>query len=132
MPGKKRAPETQAIDELFPGTLSIIDLPAGKNFRKQLAAWTKAAYECTPQRTVPQISAAANGPVPGRIGGESPSKYCFYIVKENRTYDQVLVDMIEGNGDAKLCLFPEQETPNLHKIDRDFVLLDNFYVDAAK
>ncbi len=53
-----------------------------------------------------------------------------YIVKENRTYDQVLGDMKEGNGDASLVLFGEHVTPNLHKLAREFVLLDNFYVNS--
>ena len=53
-----------------------------------------------------------------------------YIVKENRTYDQVLGDMKEGNGDASLVLFGERVTPNLHKLAREFVLLDNFYVNS--
>lgn len=53
-----------------------------------------------------------------------------YIVKENRTYDQVLGDIKEGNGDPNLTLFGETITPNLHKIAREFVLLDNFYVNA--
>ncbi len=54
----------------------------------------------------------------------------FYIIKENRTYDQVFGDMKEGNGDPSLCLFPEKVTPNHHALAREFVLLDNFYVDA--
>jgi YVTN family beta-propeller protein len=63
-------------------------------------------------------------------GTPSPIKYCLYIIKENRTYDQVLGDLPQGNGDPKLCLFPERVTPNLHQIVRQFVLLDNFYADA--
>jgi hypothetical protein len=54
----------------------------------------------------------------------------FYVIKENRTYDQVLGDMPEGNGDPGLCLFPEIVTPNQHKLAKSFVLLDNFYVNA--
>ena len=53
-----------------------------------------------------------------------------YIVKENRTYDQVLGDIKEGNGDSSLCLFGEDVTPNQHALAREFTLLDNFYVDA--
>jgi hypothetical protein len=68
--------------------------------------------------------------VPAKAGLPSPIKYCIYVIKENRTYDQVLGDMPEGNGDASLCLFPEKTTPNHHKLAREFVLLDNFYVDA--
>ena len=58
------------------------------------------------------------------------SNTSIYIVKENRTYDQVLGDMKEGNGDASLVLFGEQVTPNHHKLAREFVLLDNFYVNS--
>jgi hypothetical protein len=65
-----------------------------------------------------------------RIGEPSPIKHVIYIVKENRTYDQVLGDMKEGNGDPNLCLFGEDVTPNQHALAREFVLFDNFYVDA--
>ena len=54
----------------------------------------------------------------------------FYVIRENRTYDQILGDMKEGNGDPDLCLFGEDVTPNAHALARDFVLLDNFYVNA--
>jgi len=59
-----------------------------------------------------------------------PIEHVIYIVKENRTYDQVLGDMKEGNGDASLVLFGENVTPNHHKLAREFVLLDNFYVNS--
>jgi len=52
------------------------------------------------------------------------------VIRENRTYDQILGDMEKGNGDASLCLFGEDVTPNAHALAREFVLLDNFYVDA--
>ena len=65
-----------------------------------------------------------------KIGDPSPIKYVFYIVKENRTYDQVLGDVAGGNGDTSLVLFGKQVTPNQHKLALDFVLLDNFYVDG--
>ena len=72
----------------------------------------------------------AGNPIPMKVGDPSPIKYVFYIIKENRTYDQVLGDMPEGKGDPALCLFPEKITPNQHALAREFVLLDNFYVDA--
>ena len=62
-----------------------------------------------------------------RLVMPSPIKYVFYIIKENRTYDQVLGDIPEGNGDTSLVLFGENITPNQHAIAREFVLLDNFY-----
>ena len=54
-----------------------------------------------------------------------------YIIKENRTYDQVLGDMPEGNGDPSLCLYGENVTPNQHRLSRDFVLLDNTYCSGV-
>jgi len=66
-------------------------------------------------------------PVPERVGEPSVFKHVVYIIKENRTYDQVLGDIKEGNGDASLCVFGERITPNQHKLVRDFVLLDNTY-----
>jgi len=66
-------------------------------------------------------------PVPERIGEPSVFKHVVYVIKENRTYDQVLGDIPEGNGDPALCIFGEEVTPNQHKLAREFVLLDNTY-----
>jgi YVTN family beta-propeller protein len=122
----------QYIGRLFQGTLSLIDLPGRKKFERQLAAWTAQAYGCSPLRSDASVTVSrpADNPVPARPGGPSPIKYCLYILKENRTYDQVLGDLPQGNGDPRLCLFPERVTPNLHQLARQFVLLDNFYVDS--
>src|SRR5262249_18405285 len=85
----------------------------------QLDAWTKKAI--------------ANSPYADAKLDEKPTlppiEHVIYIVRENRTYDQVLGDMKEGNGDPSLVLFGEQATPNAHKLAREFVLLDNFYVN---
>ena len=118
----------QYIGGLFKGTLSIIDIPSVK----QLARYSTQVYQNTPYtKTKELLSTGEQGnPIPKRIGDPSPIKYVFYIVKENRTYDQVLGDIKEGNGDTSLVLFGEKITPNHHKIARDFVLLDNFYVNA--
>ena len=125
-------PEVQVISRLMRGTLSIIDLPRRKPFEQQLKQYTAQAYRCSPLRADASVAAPrpADNPVPLRPGEASPIKYCIYIIKENRTYDQVLGDMPQGNGDPKLCLFPERVTPNHHQLAREFVLLDNFYVDA--
>ncbi len=58
----------------------------------------------------------AGNPVPSHVGDPSPIKHVFYIIKENRTYDQVLGDIPEGNGDTSLVLFGEKITPNQHAI----------------
>jgi len=130
-PGEKKNPEAIAV--LFKGTLSIIDLPRGKDWDKQMAAWTAQVYGCTPLQADGALSAKPppDSPIPAKPGAASPIKYVIYIIKENRTYDQVLGDMPQGNGDAKLCLFPERVTPNHHQLARDFVLLDNFYADSS-
>ena len=122
----------QYIGSLMKGTLSIVDLPDKNNFAAQMAAWTADVLKCTPLR--PDASVAAKrpegNPVPDQLSGGSPITHCIYIIKENRTYDQVFGDIAAGNGDSKLCLFPERVTPNLHKLVKQFVLLDNFYCDA--
>jgi YVTN family beta-propeller protein len=69
-------------------------------------------------------------PVPERIGEPSVFKYVLYIIKENRTYDQVLGDMKEGNGMASLCIFGDSVTPNQHSIARDYLLMDNYHVSG--
>ena len=69
-------------------------------------------------------------PVPAKPGAASPIEHVIYVVKENRTYDQVLGDLGIGNGDASLTLFDESTTPNHRQLAKDFVLFDNFYVNA--
>jgi DNA-binding beta-propeller fold protein YncE len=118
----------QYIGGLFKGTLSIIDSP----LPEKLKAYTKQVYANTPFNN--KVAATAPGeqgnPIPRKQGGKSPIKHVFYIIKENRTYDQVLGDMPQGNGDTSLCIFGNKVTPNHHGIANEFVLLDNFYVDA--
>ncbi len=129
--GYQKAPtsrEEQYIGGLFWGKLSIIDVPSPE----RLKTYTKQVYANTPFND--HIAAVAPGlegnPIPRTRGGKSPIKYVFYIIKENRTYDQVLGDMPQGNGDTSLCIFGNQVTPNEHSMASNFVLLDNFYVDA--
>jgi YVTN family beta-propeller protein len=69
-------------------------------------------------------------PVPERIGEPSVFKNVLYIIKENRTYDQVLGDMKEGNGMASLCVFGDSVTPNQHSLARDYLLMDNYHVSG--
>ncbi len=70
-------------------------------------------------------------PVPTRPGEISVFKHVLYIIKENRTYDQVFGDMPQGNGDPSLCLFGREVTPNHHALAEEFVLLDNFYCNGV-
>jgi YVTN family beta-propeller protein len=118
----------QYIAGLFKGKLSIIDAPSAE----LLKTYTKQVYANTPftdEKAITALGAEGN-PIPVKQGQKSPIKYVFYIIKENRTYDQVLGDITAGNGDSSLCIFGEKVTPNQHAITGQFVLLDNFYVDA--
>jgi YVTN family beta-propeller protein len=69
-------------------------------------------------------------PVPLRIGEPSVFKHVVYIIKENRTYDQVLGDVRKGDGDSTLCIFGKKITPNMHKLSNEFLLMDNYYASG--
>ena len=126
--GGEKEKEVQYIGGLFKGSMSIIDMPS----EKQLSIYARQVYKNTPYTKEKESGSMveAGNPIPSKIGDPSPIKHVFYIVKENRTYDQVLGDVKEGNGDTSLVLFGEKITPNQHKLAKDFVLLDNFYVDG--
>ena len=126
--GKEHKIKEQYIGGLFRGTLSVLNIPDPA----QLALYSKAVYNNTPYNKKTELFSEGmkGNPVPMKVGESSPIKYIFYIIKENRTYDQVLGDIPEGNGDPKLVLFGENITPNQHALAREFVLLDNFYVNG--
>lgn len=127
--GDNQKPQSvQYIAGLFKGTMSIIDEPS----EKELGIYSQAVYQNTPYTKDKELHAQGEkgNPIPMKVGDVSPIKYVFYIIKENRTYDQVLGDVKEGNGDTSLVLFGERVTPNLHSIVKNFVLFDNFYCDA--
>jgi YVTN family beta-propeller protein len=112
----------------YSGSLSLFRVPANRELGGLSAiVWRNYRRE---QLAVARLPARPNQParpVPERIGEPSVFKHVVYVIKENRTYDQVLGDMSEGNGDPSLCVFGEKITPNQHKIAREFVLLDNTY-----
>ncbi len=124
----KSVEDNQYIGGLMQGTLSIINTPS----EKQLGLYAAAVYENTPYTKVKENAsfAEAGSVIPQKIGQPSSIKHVFYIVKENRTYDQILGDVAAGNGDTSLALFGEKITPNQHALAKEFVLLDNFYVDG--
>jgi DNA-binding beta-propeller fold protein YncE len=121
-------PVYQYIAGIMRGTLGILPAPTAE----AMLSHTKQAYLCSPLRADLGVVGApsADNPVPRKVGASSPIKHCIYIIKENRTYDQVFGDMKQGNGDPSLCLFPEKVTPNHHRLASQFVLLDNFYVEG--
>jgi YVTN family beta-propeller protein len=118
----------QYVGSMLKGTLSVIDAPSPETLQTYTAqVYTNTPYSAQKQQEAPGIT---DNPIPRKPGEPSPIKYVFYVLKENRTYDQVLGDLPQGNGDTSLCLFGKQVTPNAHALVNQFVLLDNFYVDA--
>lgn len=118
----------QYVGRMQTGTVSFVNAPNAE----QLAEYSRTVVGNSPYRDGKLFDAGtgAGSAIPKRAGEASPIQHVIYILKENRTYDQVLGDLKEGNGDAKLALFGEQITPNQHKLAREFVLLDNFYVNG--
>ena len=100
-----------------------------------LAGYTRQVMANTPYRdalinTPRTAPRPGSNPIPSRVGDPSPIKYVLYIIKENRTYDQVLGDIPGANGDPRLTLFGEKITPNIHALAREYVLLDNTYCNG--
>ena len=108
--------------------LSLVPVPAERELsRLTQTALPNLRYGLLQEATLPPRPDQPPRPVPERVGEPSVFKHVVYIIKENRTYDQVLGDLPQGNGDPSLCIFGEHVTPNQHKLAREFVLLDNTY-----
>ena len=127
--GLGRPPDGQYTGAMLWGSLTTLDNPNAA----KLMEYTATVLFVTPDTGKSQLvpaKAPLRSVVPLRVGAPSPIKHVFYVIRENRTYDQVLGDLPQGNGDPSLTLFGENTTPNAHALARQFVLLDNFYVDA--
>src|SRR5262245_30409308 len=107
------------------GLVSFIDMPD----KARLAELTKQVYDNALYRDSLLETSGAGGEsvIPTKIGEPSPIKHILFIMKENRTYDQMFGDLKQGNGDPSLTLFGRDVTPNHHALAEQFVLLDNLY-----
>jgi hypothetical protein len=112
-------------------TVSMIDLPDKSTLRGYTARVEAAnmLFRTKITQRLPRKDVAPK-PVPERIGEPSVFKHVVYIIKENKTYDQVLGDMTQGNGMKDLCVFGEEVTPNQHKLAKEYMLLDNYYASG--
>ncbi len=113
-------------------TGSIETLPLA-DLRAKLPGWTRQVTQNTPYRA--SLLSEARPPsapsiLPQRVGEASPIKHVIYIIKENRTYDQLFGDLPGANGDPRLAIFGEKVTPNQHALARTYVTLDNLYADG--
>lgn len=112
----------------YSGSISLVPLPATDDLPKLSETVARnLRMDAIRQSLLPARPGQPPRPVPERIGEPSVFEHVVYVIKENRTYDQVLGDLKEGNGDASLCIFGESITPNQHRMCRQFVLLDNTY-----
>ena len=133
-PTKRAAPvhegnnNIEYVGKIQTGTISVVD-PFDDD---QLEKYTTAVLHNSPYRDeqLDGVNIPAGSPIPSTPGGPTPIRHVIYIMKENRTYDQVLGDVGKGNSDPSLTLFGESVSPNHHKLAREFVLFDNFYVSA--
>jgi len=112
------------------GTVSIVPVPNNGQLKKM----TAQVFENNHWDLTQNINSAAGGnpnatpeAIPANIGDPSPIKHVFLIIRENRTYDQVLGDVAAGNGDPSLAVFGGKDTPNAHALVQRFPLFDNFY-----
>ncbi|WP_235780763.1 bifunctional YncE family protein/alkaline phosphatase family protein [Sinomonas notoginsengisoli] len=113
--------ENQYSGSMIKGTLSSYEVPTGGQLQK--------ATEQVKNNNRPATT-GVGAVVPSQAGGQTPIKHVIYVVKENRTYDQVLGNIGQGNGDPALNLFGDDSAPNIRALAKRFTTIDNFYADA--
>ncbi|MDX2179349.1 MAG: alkaline phosphatase family protein [Bryobacteraceae bacterium] len=119
-----------SVKSLQKGSIHLVGV---KNLKNEIRAWTRQVYENVPYNDSQLTRARAPKEpsiVPSEVGVGSPIKHVIYVIKENRTYDQVLGDLKKGNGDPRLTIFGWDVTPNHHAIAENWVLFDNLYCDG--
>src|SRR2546426_2598287 len=119
--GSGANPDGTFIGRVITGSVSIIPVPDSTT----LARYTRQVYALSPYSN-PALRRVS----PSRLTAHPPIRHVVYIIRENRTYDQVFGDLRQGNGDPSLAIFNDSVTPNAHAIARRWVLFDNFYVDG--
>ncbi len=112
------------ISTMLKGRLTLLDVPT----TQELKAYTQSAREgaLARKREADELLMKQKA----AMDAMKSIKHVIYVIRENRTYDQVFGDMKQGNGDPSLCLFGEEVTPNSHQLAKDFILFDNFYADG--
>jgi len=119
--GEAKVPH-EYIGDILSGDVAIIDVPG----EATLSAMTKQVISNRPDG----IGRMRTAEVPGLLSALEKITHIIYVIKENRTYDQVLGDDLRGNGDPGLVMFGQKATPNEHKLADQFVLFDNLYCDG--
>ena len=123
------APDEQYIGNMARGTMSVIPVP--DNLARHTAQVVENnGFDETRQALTRPPEKTQERALPRRAGDPSPIKHVIYVIKENRTYDQILGDLPQGDGDPSLVLFGRDSAPNHHALAEQFVLFDNCYVSA--
>jgi YVTN family beta-propeller protein len=120
----------ESVKTVQKGSVEFLNV---SDLRKELAGYTKRVVANSPYRDSQLVEARpSKSPsiIPNVVGAGSPIQHIIYVIKENRTYDQVFGDIAKGNGDARLAIFGGKVTPNQHALANQFVLLDNMYCDG--
>ena len=129
-----KPPPFDYIGNTLAGSVSFITKPGSA----QMATYTGQVRRNSPYtpESLHRAPTRSQSVIPTQVGESCPIKYVLYIIKENRTYDQVFGDFKDadgkpaGNGDPRLVMFGESVTPNQHQLARDYVLLDNLYCNG--
>jgi YVTN family beta-propeller protein len=122
------------IGKTLEGAVSFIEKPDAE----QMAKYTQQVRRNSPYtpEDFHKAPIASDSIIPDKVGAPCPIKYVVYVIKENRTYDQVMGDLKDsagkklGNGDPRLVMYGENVTPNHHQLARDYVLMDNLYCNG--
>jgi DNA-binding beta-propeller fold protein YncE len=127
--GSEAPPTVQYVAHIQTGTVQLLPAPT----QEEIASYTQTVLRGSPYRDEILYGPITDGQqafFSHSQEHQSPIKHVIYVIKENRTYDQVLGDLGKGNGDSSLTLFGEKITPNLHQLAREFILYDNFYENS--
>jgi hypothetical protein len=120
----------ETVKTLQKSSVEVLDV---SELGRRLPRWTSQVVDNTPYND--SLLSEARPPkaptiIPREVGVETPIRHVIYIIKENRTYDQVFGDLPHTNGDPALTIFGEKVTPNQHALARQYVTLDNLYCDG--
>ena len=124
----QRGKKVQYVAAVQTGSLGVVP----ELGLQELDAHTLQVISNTPydDRLLSDAGVPPGNPIPTRPRAESPIQHVIYVIKENRTYDQIFGGIMEENGDPQRTVFGESITPNHHRLAREFVLFDNFYVNG--
>jgi hypothetical protein len=124
----RRGAESQYVASMQTGTLGL--LPALNEEQLQHLTARVIANSPYDDRLLREAGVPSGNPIPNRAGDPSPIQHVIYVIKENRSYDQIFGDLKGSAGQPDLAVFGETVTPNHHKLAREFALLDNFYTNG--